>query len=105
MAFAPLTEGRVWFSSILVKVSTGTGMVTYNFNVTVLIPTTTILGAEEYHVDRGSAIDLTCVIHNVRFHSREMHKCSIFLGKCVMEYIIRSRPDDRVTAGVHGIYV
>lgn len=47
------------------QVSTATGIVTHYYNVTVIVPTTTIVGGSEYHVDKGSAIQLTCVIHNV----------------------------------------
>jgi len=47
------------------QVSTGTGIVTHHYNVSVSIPTTSIFGGSEYHVDKGSAIQLTCIIHNV----------------------------------------
>lgn len=35
------------------------------YNVSVIVPTTSIVGGSEYHVDKGSAIQLTCVIKNV----------------------------------------
>lgn len=47
------------------QVSTGTGIVTHHYNVSVSIPSTSIFGGSEYHVDKGSAIQLTCIIHNV----------------------------------------
>lgn len=37
----------------------------YYYNVSVIVPTTLIVGGSEYHVDKGSAIQLTCVIKNV----------------------------------------
>lgn len=60
------------------QVATATGIVTHYFNVSVVVPTTTIAGLgsgslaasgeqqqREYHVDKGSAIQLSCLIHNV----------------------------------------
>lgn len=56
------------------QVATGTGIVTHYFNVSVVKPMTTIMGLgltggaqfqSEYHVDKGSVIQLSCLIHNV----------------------------------------
>lgn len=37
----------------------------YYYNVSVIVPDTSIVGGSEYHVDMGSAIQLTCIIRNV----------------------------------------
>lgn len=37
----------------------------YYYNVSVIVPTTSIVGGSEYHVDKGSAIQLICIIRNV----------------------------------------
>lgn len=50
------------------QVSTGTGIMIYYYNVSVIVPSTSIVGGSEYHVDKGSAIQLTCVIRNVSHH-------------------------------------
>lgn len=47
------------------QVSTGTGIMIYYYNVSVVVPSTSIVGGSEYHVDKGSAIQLTCIIRNV----------------------------------------
>ena len=47
------------------QVATGTGIVTHYFNVSVIVATTSIVGGHEYHVDKGSTIQLACIIHNV----------------------------------------
>lgn len=38
----------------------------YYYNVSVIVPDTSIIGGSEYHVDMGSAIQLTCIIRNVK---------------------------------------
>jgi hypothetical protein len=49
----------------LLQVSTETGIMIYYYNVSVIVPDTSIVGGSEYHVDMGSAIQLTCIIRNV----------------------------------------
>ena len=49
----------------LLQVSTETGILIYYYNVSVIVPDTSIVGGREYHVDMGSAIQLTCIIRNV----------------------------------------
>ncbi|ODM98050.1 Hemicentin-1 [Orchesella cincta] len=44
------------------KVSTGTGIVSYLVHLTVAVPEAFILGNGEYHVEQGSTINLVCVI-------------------------------------------
>jgi hypothetical protein len=50
---------------IIFQVSTETGIMIYYYNVSVIVPDTSIVGGSEYHVDMGSAIQLTCIIRNV----------------------------------------
>jgi hypothetical protein len=50
---------------IIFQVSTETGIMIYYDNVSVIVPDTSIVGGSEYHVDMGSAIQLTCIIRNV----------------------------------------
>lgn len=45
----------------------GTGIASHYFNLEVIVPTARILGTEEYHVGKGSTINLICVIENVSF--------------------------------------
>ncbi|KAI9551419.1 hypothetical protein GHT06_021752 [Daphnia sinensis] len=47
------------------QVSTETGIMIYYYNVSVIVPDTSIIGGSEYHVDMGSAIQLTCIIRNI----------------------------------------
>nr|CAH0108221.1 unnamed protein product [Daphnia galeata] len=47
------------------QVSTETGIMIYYYNVSVIVPDTSIVGGSEYHVDMGSAIQLTCIIRNI----------------------------------------
>lgn len=50
------------------KVAMGTGIASHYYNLDVIIPTARILGTEEYHVGKGSTINLICVIENVSFN-------------------------------------
>jgi hypothetical protein len=54
---------------IIFQVSTETGIMIYYYNVSVIVPDTSIVGGSEYHVDMGSAIQLTCIIRNVIYPS------------------------------------
>lgn len=45
--------------------SGGGGTLSRRVELRVLVPEAFILGAEEYHVDAGSAITLVCIIENV----------------------------------------
>ncbi|XP_057379267.1 uncharacterized protein LOC130701312 [Daphnia carinata] len=47
------------------QVSTETGIRIFYYNVSVIVPDTSIVGGSEYHVDMGSAIQLTCIIRNI----------------------------------------
>ena len=44
------------------QVSTSTGTISRRVNLNVIYPEAFIKGGEEYHVDEGSPISLTCVI-------------------------------------------
>ena len=44
------------------QVSTSTGTISRRVNLIVIYPEAFIKGGEEYHVDEGSPISLTCVI-------------------------------------------
>ena len=44
------------------QVSTSTGTISRRVNLNVIFPEAFIKGGEEYHVDEGSPISLTCVI-------------------------------------------
>ncbi|XP_050440584.1 hemicentin-1-like [Adelges cooleyi] len=46
------------------QVALGTGIASHYFNLEVIVPTARILGREEYHVGKGSTINLICVIKN-----------------------------------------
>ena len=47
------------------QVSTPTGTISRRVTLSVIYPEAFIQGGEEYHVDDGSPISLTCVIGNV----------------------------------------
>lgn len=49
------------------QVALGTGISSHYFNLEVIVPTARILGTEDYHVGKGSTINLICVIENVSF--------------------------------------
>lgn len=49
------------------QVSSTKGIISHLFNLNVLEPQAHILGAKEYHVQRGTVISLVCIIENVRF--------------------------------------
>lgn len=53
---------------ICLKVAMGTGITSHYFNLEVIVPTARILGTEEYHVGKGSTINLICVIENVSYN-------------------------------------
>ncbi|XP_025413130.1 uncharacterized protein LOC112685449 [Sipha flava] len=46
------------------QVAMGTGIASHYFYLEVIVPTARILGTEEYHVGKGSTINLICVIEN-----------------------------------------
>ncbi|XP_050524072.1 hemicentin-2-like [Daktulosphaira vitifoliae] len=46
------------------QVAMGTGIASHYFNLEVIVPIARILGREEYHVGKGSTINLICVIKN-----------------------------------------
>lgn len=46
----------------------GTGTASHYFNLEVIVPMARILGTEDYHVGKGSTINLICVIENVSFN-------------------------------------
>jgi len=48
-------------------VAMGTGIASHYYNLDVIVPTARILGREEYHIGKGSTINLICVIENVSF--------------------------------------
>lgn len=50
------------------KVAMGTGIASHYYNLDVIVPTARILGREEYHIGKGSTINLICVIENVSFN-------------------------------------
>ncbi|KAK9501544.1 hypothetical protein O3M35_012251 [Rhynocoris fuscipes] len=47
------------------QVATGKGTLSHYFNLIVVVPTASIVGAEEYHIGQGSTIKLVCIIENV----------------------------------------
>jgi len=49
-------------------VAMGTGIASHYYNLDVIVPTARILGREEYHIGKGSTINLICVIENVSFN-------------------------------------
>lgn len=71
----------------LLQVSTETGIMIYYYNVSVIVPDTSIVGGSEYHVDMGSAIQLTCIIRNVHkilnWHYQSTFVCTFLLTICV----------------------
>ncbi|ODN06638.1 Opioid-binding protein/cell adhesion molecule [Orchesella cincta] len=46
------------------QVSSTKGIISHLFNLNVLVPQAHILGAKEYHVQRGTVISLVCIIEN-----------------------------------------
>lgn len=102
--FSSLADGGLYDC----QVSTGTGVVTHHFNVSVVVPTTTIVGGVggEYHVDKGSAIRLSCLIHNVRsgrhhFFEFKDHPQDRFLNNAdpagaAVHLLVPQRPDDQL---------
>ncbi|XP_060868737.1 uncharacterized protein LOC132943702 [Metopolophium dirhodum] len=46
------------------QVAMGTGIASHYYNLDVIVPTARILGREEYHIGKGSTINLICVIEN-----------------------------------------
>lgn len=73
--------------SLLVQVSTPTGIISHFVNLQVVVPEAFILGSGELHVDMGSTINLVCIIEKVSLapHCRQFaYKvprcvCAIFL--------------------------
>lgn len=57
----------------------GTGIASHYYNLNVIVPTARILGTEEYHVGKGSTINLICVIENVSFNLDKLN----VTGDCV----------------------
>lgn len=51
--------------SLLVQVSTPTGIISHFVNLQVVVPEAFILGSGELHVDMGSTINLVCIIEKV----------------------------------------
>lgn len=51
----------------------GTGIASHYFNLEVIVPTARILGTEDYHVGKGSTINLICVIENVSCYFLYFH--------------------------------
>ena len=64
------------------QVATGTGILTHYFNVSVAVATTSIVGGHEYHVDKGSTIQLACIIHNVSYSSSSSSCVITQLNNC-----------------------
>jgi len=54
------------FDLCFLQVSSTKGIISHLFNLNVLVPQAHILGAKEYHVQRGTVISLVCIIENVR---------------------------------------
>lgn len=73
--------------SLLVQVSTPTGIISHFVNLQVVVPEAFILGSGELHVDMGSTINLVCIIEKVSLatHCRQFAckvprcVCAIFL--------------------------
>lgn len=51
--------------SLLLQVSTPTGIISHFVNLQVVVPEAFILGSGELHVDMGSTINLVCIIEKV----------------------------------------
>ena len=47
------------------QVSTDTGIISLFVNLRVIVPEAKIIGQTQYHINKGSSISLTCVVHNV----------------------------------------
>ena len=70
------------------QLSTGTGVISQFVNLNVVAPQAVILGNNDYHVELGSTIQLTCLIEQVSIQSDNQiyfeKYCLVFFSRKLM---------------------